>query len=263
MIISALQMNVIKNAKEQNLQTVSDLIGDNIVDLVALPELFSTGYFYTDKSEILSIAEEIPNGRTTRELLDIAAKKKCHIIGTIVEKERDKLYITAVVVGPDNYIGKQRKRHLTTGELAFYTPGEESVVFDINGCKIGVVICFDGWFPESVRELTIRGAQIVCHSALITSPKTLDIMRVRAIENKVFLMVANGISSEVYQDNVITFRGDSRIIDYNGNILAEAGKSEKLLWAAVDEGQTIRKDLEDCENIIFEIHKHGMYKVSY
>lgn len=263
MIVSALQMNVIKNAKEQNLQTVSDRIGDTIVDLVVLPELFSTGYFYNDKSEILSIAEEIPNGETTKRLLQIAADKQCHIIGTIVEKEGDKLYITAVVVGPNQYIGKQRKRHLTKGELSFYTPGEESRVFTINGCKIGVVVCFDGWFPESVRELIIRGAQIVCHSALITSPKTIDIMSVRAIENKVFLVVANSISSEVYQDTVITFRGDSRIIDYDGNIVAEAGKAEQLLCAKVNETETIQKDLEDCEDILAEINKHVWYKGPY
>lgn len=78
-----------------------------------------------------------------------------------------------------------------------------------------------------------------------------------------FFIVANSISSEVYQDTVITFRGDSRRIDYDGNIVAEAGKAEQLLCAKVNETETIQKDLEDCEDILAEINKHGWYRGPY
>lgn len=255
MIVGSLQMNVLKNNKVANLLTVSKLINSK-VDLVVLPELFSTGYFFDTRNQLMEIAEEIPNGFTTERLCEIAKEANCHLVGTIVEVENDRLYITAIVIGPSGFIGKHRKRHLTNDELNYYSCGENSDVYDINGCKIGIVICFEGWFPESSRELMLKGAQVICHSALITSERTLDIMRVRAIENKAFLIIANSISTESYKNNSLTFRGDSRVIDYTGKVLINAGKEEKLITVNIDENETISKDLEDCKDLIFEVKKH-------
>ncbi len=258
MILGALQMNVIKDDKASNLDTVQRLI-ISPVDLVVLPELFSTGYFFDSGDKLMEIAEEIPNGYTTDRLTEIAKAANCHLVGAIVEKEEGKLYITAVLAGPNGYVGKQRKRHLTDHETKYFTPGDSSEVFNILDCRVGMLICFEGWFPESSRELTVRGAQIICHSMLTCQQKTMDIMRVRAIENKVFMVVANSISTEMFDNNSITFRGDSRVIDFNGNILINAGKEEKLISAEVDEKAASLKDLEDCRDLVYEIKKHGFY----
>lgn len=254
MIVGALQMNVVKNNKVANLNTIDKELNCD-VDLVVLPELFSTGYFFETVSQLREIAEEIPEGYTTKRLIDIARKVNCQLIGAIVEKEADKLYITAIAVGPSGFIGKHRKRHLTNDEAQNYTPGTESKAFDINGCKVGAIVCFEGWFPESARELMLQGAQILCHSVLTCQQRTLDIMRVRAIENKAFVVIANSISTENYNNQEITFRGDSRIIDYNGNILVTAGQEQKLITAEVNEKETIHKDLEDCVDLIAEVRK--------
>jgi predicted amidohydrolase len=259
MIIGALQLDVRKDDKPGNLDTVQRLV-NNQVDLVVLPELFSTGYYFDSATKLKEISEEIPYGYTTGRLIKIAKAANCHIVGAIVEKEAGKLYITAVLTGPGGYIGKQRKRHLTDHETKYFTPGDSSEVFKVLGCKIGMIICFEGWFPESSRELTVKGAQIICHSMLTCQQKTMDIMRVRAIENKVFMVVANSISTEMLGYDSVTFRGDSRIIDYNGNILINAGKDEKLIWTQVDEKAASYKDLEDCRDLIQEIKKHGFYK---
>lgn len=260
MIVGSLQLNVIKKDKARNLNTIEQLI-NRPVDLIVLPELFSTGYYLDSASELMEIAEEIPNGYTTRRLADIAAKANCHFVGAIVEKENDQFYIAAVVVGPSGYIGKHRKRHLTDHELQVYSYscGTSSEVFDINGCKVGVVICFEGWFPESARELMLKGAQIICHSVLTCQERTLDIMRVRAIENKAYLILANSIGTETYNKESITFRGDSRIIDYDGNILVNAGQEEKLITAEINEAHTIRKDLDDCSDLVSEVRKHTYF----
>ncbi len=255
MIIGSLQINVQKNDKIKNLNKIEKLINTS-VDLVVMPELFSTGYFFDSEGELMEIAEEIPNGYTTKRLSEIAKISNCHLTGAIVEKENGHLYITAIVVGPSGYIGKQRKRHLTKHELKFFSCGKTSDVFDINGCKVGNIICFEGWFPESSRELMLKGAQIICHSALTCQQRTLDIMRIRAIENKVYLVFANSISTEYYNNESITFRGDSRVIDYNGNILVNAGQEEKLITVDIDEKNTITKDLDDCVDLISEVKKH-------
>jgi predicted amidohydrolase len=256
MKIASLQMNIIKDNKDKNLSKVELLIADNKLDLVVLPELFSTGYFYENKLQIDEISEKIPDGYTTKRLLEIAVRKNCHVVGTLVERENGTNYITSIIVGPNGYIGKHRKRHLTTDELEFYSPGTKSEVYNINGCKVGIVVCFEGWFPESMRELLLKGAQVICHSALIMSDKTMDIMRVRAIENNIFLIIANSISSETFKGNPVTFRGDSRIYDTNGNIIIEAGKEERIIIADIDEKESLRRELPDCRNIIDEIKKH-------
>ncbi|MCX7747048.1 MAG: hypothetical protein N2645_09185 [Clostridia bacterium] len=255
MIIGPLQMNVIKNDKVGNLNTVEKLI-NNSVDLVVLPELFSTGYYFDTKNQLVEIAEEIPDGYTTKRLCEIAKTANCHLVGAIIEKENDQLYIAAIIAGPSGYIGKQRKRHLTNHELNFFSCGKTSHVFDIKGCKVGVVICLEGWFPESTRELMLKGAQIICHSMLTCQERTLDIMRIRAIENKAYVIVANSISTEQHHNELITFRGDSRVIHYNGNVLVNAGQEEKLITVEVDENSTIHKDLEDCKDLVSEVKKH-------
>lgn len=258
MMVGALQMNVKKNDKTANLDTVERLI-EGPVDLVVMPELFSTGYFFNSRSDFQDIAEEIPNGYTTQRLIKISKKLNCHLIGAIVEKEKGNLYISAVVTGPEGYIGKHRKRHLTIDETEVYTGGNQTEVFEINGCKVGVVICFEGWFPESCRELMLKGAQIICHTVLTCQQRTLDIMRVRAIENKAWLVLANSIATEEYNNMPLTFRGDSRVIDFNGNILTDAGQEEKLVTAEIDEKETINKDLEDCRDIKKEVMKHRYF----
>lgn len=256
MRIGALQWSVLKNEKKRNLAIIEKHLTGSGADLVVLPELFSTGYYFDNAEEMDALAETVPEGLTTQGLLRIARKEGCTLVGAIMEKDQDKYYITAVAAGPDGFLGKHRKRHLTTHESALFTPGDQSEVFDIGGCLIGSVICFEGWFPESSRDLMLQGAQIICHSLLTTQERTLDMMRIRALENKAFMVVANSTATESFQGCQTTFRGDSRVIDHHGNILINAGRSEGLFTVDIDPEETRIKDLEDCSDLITEALKH-------
>src|SRR5262249_34081248 len=77
------------------------------------------------------------------------------------EKERDIVYNTQVVVGPDGYIGKQRKLHMSRDETFLYKGGRDINVFDVGPCKVGIVICYDNQFPEIARVLALRGADVI------------------------------------------------------------------------------------------------------
>src|SRR4051794_35315287 len=77
------------------------------------------------------------------------------------EKERDIVYNTQVLVGPDGYIGKQGKIHLSRDEVLYYKGGRELPVFDVGRCKVGTVICYDNQFPEVARVLALRGADVL------------------------------------------------------------------------------------------------------
>lgn len=253
MKIGALQLDIVKNDKEVNLNKIEKYLKEETLDLLVLPELFSTGYFYETIEEREKLAEIIPEGTTTQKLLEIAEKTKTYIVGAILEKEEKNLYITAIVVGPEGFIGKYRKRNLTSDEKKIYKRGNDSLVFEVKGVKVGVIICFEAWIPESVRELTMKGAQIVLHTALICSEKTLEILKVRAIENGSYIAVANACSTEMFEGNRFTFRGDSRIINPSGETVVNAFDKEGLISYKIKEKLEKTKKLPDSDDLLEEI----------
>lgn len=253
MKVAAIQLDIIKNDKIKNLEKVNSLIGDNSLDLVVLPELFSTGYFYENISDIMALAEEIPQGFTTNKLLEIAKEKNTTIIGTILEKENGKLYICSVVLSPNGFLGKYRKKHLTNDEKNIYNRGENSFVFEVNDVKIGIIICFEGWLPERARELTKQGVQIILHSALICNPKSLEIMSIRALENNCYIAVSNACSTEFFDNKYITFRGESRIFGLNGDVLVSANNEESIIISDLNTDLNKFKTLPDSNDLMKEI----------
>lgn len=253
MKVAAIQLDIIKNNKIKNLEKVSSLIGDHKLDLVVLPELFSTGYFYENIEDIQNLAEEVPSGFTTNKLLEIAKEKSTTIVGTILEKENNNLYICSVAVNPKGFLGKYRKKHLTNDEKKVYNRGEGSFVFEVNGIKIGIIICFEGWLPERARELAKEGVQIILHSALICNPKSLEIMGIRALENNCYVAVSNACSTEVFNGEAITFRGESRIFGLNGDVLLSADKKETIIISDLDTNLNRFKTLPDNDDLIKEL----------
>jgi len=96
-----------------------------------------------------------------RRLCDLARRYRITLSVGLSEKERDIVYNTQVLVGPDGYIGKQRKLHLSRDEVNYYKGGRDILVFDIGRCKVGTVICYDNQFPEVARVLALRGAEVL------------------------------------------------------------------------------------------------------
>jgi predicted amidohydrolase len=96
-----------------------------------------------------------------RRLADLARRHRLVLSVGLSEKERDIVYNAQVLVGPDGYIGKQRKLHLSRDEVNYYKGGREILVFDIGRCKVGTVICYDNQFPEVARVVALRGADVI------------------------------------------------------------------------------------------------------
>jgi N-carbamoylputrescine amidase len=94
-------------------------------------------------------------------LEEIAKRHRLVVCAGLSEKERDIVYNTQVLVGPEGYIGKQRKLHLSRDEVFYYKGGREITVFDVGSCKVGIVICYDNQFPEVWRVLALRGADVI------------------------------------------------------------------------------------------------------
>jgi N-carbamoylputrescine amidase len=118
-------------------------------DLVLFPELVVHGHCTPKTWEL---AEPVPGGPTARRLSDLARRHRLVLSVGLSEKERDIVYNTQVLVGPDGYIGKQRKLHLSRDEVNYYKGGRDILVFDIGRCKVGTVICYDNQRQSVSRD---------------------------------------------------------------------------------------------------------------
>jgi predicted amidohydrolase len=212
-----------KNAR----QAVHDLKGVE-ADLMVLPELFGTGYQFISRDEVSELAEEIPEGLTCRAFMELARSKEMFLVFGLAERDKGRIYNSAAVVGPEGFIGRYRKSHLFMEEKLFFDPGDTGFrVFDLGTFRLGVMICFDWWFPESARSLAIMGADIICHPSNLVLPDCQRSMKTRSLENGVFSATANRIGTESRGGKAaLTFTGESQILDNRGDVLTRLKKGE-------------------------------------
>jgi predicted amidohydrolase len=239
--IALAQMNCKREDKKENLTKIEKTVTKarkQAADLVIFPELSLSGYVVRD--QIYELAETIP-GPSTKVIESIAKKAKSHIVfgmPELSEKAQATIYNAAVLVGPEGFIGKYRKMYLPTHsifeEKRYFRPGYQVTVLDTELGKIGLIICYDIFFPEVSRLTRLEGAQlIVCISA---SPATrrafFETLTVaRAIENTSFLAYVNLVGIE----DGLQFWGGSRIVGPNGKVLVQAKyDDEDLVMCDID-----------------------------
>lgn len=243
----------------ENLNRVEELFKDHNADLFVLPELFATGYQFKDMEESRNLAELIPGGVTTSALTAIAKKTNTYIIAGLAEIEENQVYNSAVITGPDGYIGKYRKIHLFDTEKFCFEKGNLPLkVFDIAGAKVGVMICFDWRFPETARTLALMGADLIAHPSNLVLPHCPQAMITRCLENRIFAITADRVGKEDRMES-LNFIGQSQVVDPDGNILVRAS-------AIKEEVQVVEIDLEKArekfltpQNHIFKDRRKDLY----
>jgi len=205
-------------------------------NLVIFPELALTGYVCRDL--VYELAEPVPTGPSIRQITDIAKREKVHTIFGMIEqsaKARAVLHNTAVLIGPRGFIGKYQKMHLPTHsvfeEKRYFRQGYQTPVYETNIGKLGMIICYDIYFPEITRLMRLKGSQLIaCISA---SPSTRReffevLTAARAIESTVFLAFTNLVGIE----DGLQFWGGSRLIAPSGSVVAQAKYDEEDLIVA-------------------------------
>ncbi|MEA2638271.1 MAG: hypothetical protein QOE18_1328, partial [Chloroflexota bacterium] len=130
-------------------------------DLIVLPELASSGYVFMDQEEAQRAAEDPDNGPTVRALRDVCAAHRCHIVAGLNERDGDCRHNSAVLVGPSGRLATYRKLHLFYNEQRWFEPGDELPIVDLPIGRVGIIICYDLWFPEPARALALAGAEII------------------------------------------------------------------------------------------------------
>lgn len=232
MQLGVFQFDVVPCQLEENLRRITDGTRQLQVDLLILPELCTSGYLL-NREQAERLAIELP-GPGIEPFEHLARHLGAWIIAGVIERSGAALYNTALVVGPNGWLGKQRKLHLTTLEAPLFQRGAELETFELGADTVGIVTCFDSWFPEACRELCRRGAQLLCQPAAFGGTQTLEIMRVRSMENHVFSATANRIGRETTAGLAVDFRGESQIVDCHGRILAAAQSDERAMVVEVD-----------------------------
>jgi len=239
-------------------------------DLVIFPELSLTGY--TVRDQIYELAETIP-GHSTTVLEKIAKETGIYIIfgmPELSEKTQATVYNAAVLVGPDGFVGKYRKMYLPTHSVfedkRYFRPGYQTAVFDTELGKIGLIICYDIFFPEVSRLARLKGAQlIVCISASPATRRTFfeTLTAARAIENTAFLAYVNLVGIE----DGLQFWGGSRLVGPNGKTLVQAKYDEEDLvigeinYADIRPTETFVPILKDLRPELFDKLKETAEKL--
>ena len=131
-------------------------------DLISFHEMSITAYTFTkdlNLEEITDLAEEVPNGKSTQELINISQEFDMPILAGLVEKEDDKIYNTYICVTKDGIVAKFRKLHPFISK--YMSAGNEYCVFDLLGWKCGILICYDNNVIENVRATNLLGAELI------------------------------------------------------------------------------------------------------
>ena len=222
--------------------------------VVCLPELFRSPYFcQTENHEFFKLAEPIP-GPSSERLGRLAGELGVVIIASLFEKRAEGLYHnTAAVLDADGrYLGKYRKMHIPDDpnyyEKFYFTPGDLGYRSWETACgKLGVLICWDQWYPEAARLTALSGAQILFYPTAIgwLVPEKAQygaaqqqswetIQRSHAIANGVYVAAVNRVGVEPGPNQGIEFWGGSFVAAPNGEILARAGTGEETLLVPID-----------------------------
>ena len=163
--VASVQMEPIIGDTAANLARATVLVEQAAArgaQLVVLPELANTGYVFDSREEAFALSEAVPAGHSAQTWIALAQRLGIHLVAGIAERDGDVLYNAALIAGPDGYLGTYRKLHLWADEKRFFVPGNLGLpIFDTAIGKLGVAICYDGWFPEVYRLFAMRNVDIV------------------------------------------------------------------------------------------------------
>lgn len=244
MIVACVQFGPRIGEVDANLRAIDAKVRSaaaNGASVVVLPELADTGYVFNDKAELAGLADRIPGGRSATFLSALSEELGIVIVCGLAEQDGAAFYNSAVICGPGGYIGKYRKLHLWNRENLFFKPGDLGLpVFDTPFGRIGIVICYDGWFPETFRRLALGGAQLICVPTNWVpmpgnehQPQAMAniLHKAAAHSNGVYIACADRVGTERGQP----FIGQSLIVDPQGWPLAGPASTadEEIISATV------------------------------
>ena len=242
--------------KNRNLAVIAELVKRaKRASLLVLPELCTTGYVFKSIDELRALAEPVPEGRTVRFLSKLAREHNTYIVCGIAEREGDAFYNSAVLVGPEGFVGLYRKSHLFWNEKKFFEKGSTGFqVFELPFANVGIMICFDWIFPEAARTLALKGADVIAHPVNLVFPYAFTAAKTRAVENKVYVIMCNRTGKE----RGLLFRGGSLIVSPKMRVLARARRKRCVATVKINVEESRDKSITPL-NDIFKDRRTDLY----
>lgn len=264
--ITAIQMESVIADKIANFNKVEKLIIENITsstDILILPELWNVGWA-CDK--FIEAAENIDKSETIEFLSKFAKKYGMNILGgSFVNKVNDKYYNTCPVINRNGeLIATYNKNHLYSyyddSEGSYITKGDNPVITNIEGVKIGLTICYDIRFPEIYRAYRKAGADILVNMAAWPLSRAIhwdSLTQARAVENQTYMVALTQTGNLPTGAKNL---GHSLIYDYSGNILSEIRTNEGCISATINLNDmydfrdkcTVLKDIQESYEVLYE-----------
>ena len=246
--VAATQMSCSSNI-EENISKAETLVREAAAQgaqIILLQELFETPYFcQKEKAEYYEYATELEHNKAINHFKAIAKELQVVLPISFYEKKNYARYNSLAVIDADGTVlGKYRKSHIPDGpgyeEKFYFNPGDTGFkVWNTRYAKIGIGICWDQWFPEAARVMSLMGAEILFYPTAIGSePQDGSIdskdhwqacMLGHAAANLIPVVASNRIGKEVDEDSSINFYGSSFIAGPQGNKVVEAGRDEQTV----------------------------------
>jgi len=258
--VAALQFSCSKDVQE-NINKAEKMVkeaADNGANIILLPELFERQYFCQEKRyDYYNYALPLEKNPAVNRFKEVAKELGVVIPVSFYERDIDRLFNTVAMIDADgSVLGIYRKTHIPDDhfyqEKFYFTPGDSGFkVFDTRFGCIGVGICWDQWFPETVRCMAVQGAEMLLYPTAIGSEPILDVdsnshwrrvMQGHAAANLMPVVAANRIGVETVepckenagQSSSLDFYGCSFIADATGDIIASAKQKETILYGEFD-----------------------------
>jgi omega-amidase len=234
--VALIQMDIAYGQPEANRKKVEEKVAQAMEqqpDLIMLPELWDTGY---DLTRLDEIADD--HGQTNKAFLrDLARKHQVTVIGgSVSNREETGTYNTLYAFDPaGKQTGEYKKVHLfrLMEEEKYLKAGNQEGVFQWGDLLCAAAICYDIRFPEWIRKMMLRGAHVLFVPAEWPEPRLSHwrhLLISRAVENQCYVVACNRAG----KDPKNTFAGHSMVVDPWGEVIAEAGEDEEILFADLD-----------------------------
>ena len=240
--------------------------------LVVLPELASSGYVFGDESEAQRTAESPDDGALVSALIDVSASTGAFIVAGLNERDGQCRHNSAVLLGPGGRLATYRKLHLFNDEKSWFVPGASLPIAQLPFGRVGMIICFDLWFPEPARALALGGAEIIAVPTNWVASFKRQVWDDRgycqgdyiamsvSAQNSVVVACADRVGTE----RGTTFLGASIIVGPDGWPLAGPATRDEpeLLIADVDLDDVERGRRRTPRNDLFEDRRPDAYNAT-
>ncbi len=252
MKVGYLQFRPLFGRAQRNLNKVIQALEQVKADLIVLPELAFTGYYFKDRAETLALAEDPAASNTVESLTALCKERDFYLVTGFSEKKRDKVFNSSLLLGPEGIIHTYRKLHLFNEEKNWFDPGDTLLeVQEVRGAKIGMMICFDWIFPEVTRTLSVLGAQIICHPSNLVLNYCQQTMLSRCIENNIFAITANRFGIDKRPHGELRFTGKSQIVAPKGVLLQRAHSQRDAFYITeINPGEADSKNITPLNQLM-------------